>query len=42
MEAIKLNDQQKSDLVAKVKTYFDHNLDYDIGQFDAEFQGSSE
>jgi len=37
MKNMTLNNQHKSDLVAKIKTYFEQNLDYDIGQFDAEF-----
>lgn len=37
MQDIELSTRQKSDLVEKIKTYFQKNLDQDIGQFEAEF-----
>ncbi|GAA6134725.1 DUF2164 domain-containing protein [Oceaniserpentilla sp. 4NH20-0058] len=37
MSELKLDSQQKKDAIEKIKRYFLHNLDQDIGQFDAEF-----
>ena len=34
---VELNAHQKSIIVEKLKVYFDRELDFDIGQFDAEF-----
>lgn len=34
---VELNSHQKSIIVEKLKIYFDRELDFDIGQFDAEF-----
>ena len=37
MQDFKLDADQKNTLVAKIKHYFDVELDQDIGAFDAEF-----
>lgn len=37
MAAIKFSDQQKNEIVEAIQTYFEKELDQDIGQFDAEF-----
>lgn len=37
MQPINLTSQQKSDIVIKIKSYFNAKLDQEIGQFDAEF-----
>ncbi|WP_116364278.1 DUF2164 domain-containing protein [Parahaliea mediterranea] len=37
MDELKLSDEQKSRLVARVKTYVSDELDQDIGAFEAEF-----
>lgn len=37
MAEIKFTDAEKSVIVAKVRQYFDAELDQEIGQFDAEF-----
>lgn len=37
MQPINLTSQQKSDIVNKIKSYFNAKLDQEIGQFDAEF-----
>jgi len=37
MTDITLSDEQKSRLVARLKTYFNDELDQDIGAFEAEF-----
>lgn len=37
MNEIELNDHQKATLVAKIKDYFNEELDQDIGAFEAEF-----
>ena len=34
---VELNSHQKSIIIEKLKIYFDRELDFDIGQFDAEF-----
>lgn len=34
---IKISAQQKTELVEKLKAYFRDEMDYDIGQFEAEF-----
>ena len=34
---VELNPHQKGIIVEKLKIYFDRELDFDIGQFDAEF-----
>ncbi|MEL0629799.1 DUF2164 family protein [Psychromonas aquatilis] len=37
MAAIKFSEQQKNEIVEAIQTYFEKELDQDIGQFDAEF-----
>ncbi len=37
MEALELHSEDKAQLVFKLKAYFQKELDYDLGQFDAEF-----
>jgi len=37
MAAIRFSDQQKNEIVEAIQTYFEKELDQDIGQFDAEF-----
>ena len=37
MSDIEINTRDMEDLVQKVKTYFEHELDQEIGGFDAEF-----
>ncbi|WP_199611510.1 DUF2164 domain-containing protein [Flocculibacter collagenilyticus] len=37
MKKIVLNEQQKAFLISKLQTYFENELDYDLGQFDADF-----
>jgi uncharacterized protein (DUF2164 family) len=34
---IKFSEEEKNQLVTKIQRYFNHELDQDIGQFDAEF-----
>jgi len=37
MKQITWSDEQKADIVGKIKHYFEQELDEEIGQFDAEF-----
>jgi len=37
MSKISFSHHEKSEIVAMIKTYFNEELDQDIGQFDAEF-----
>lgn len=37
MSEIKLDEHQKVEIVAKLKTYFDQEMHQEIGQFEAEF-----
>lgn len=37
MTEIEFTEEEKSVLVQKLKRYFDQELDFEIGQFDAEF-----
>lgn len=37
MKDIEFSRDQKDNMVSKVKTYFNDELDYDIGAFEAEF-----
>lgn len=37
MTEIKFTNEEKSEIVEKVKRYFDEELDQEIGSFDAEF-----
>lgn len=37
MEKLKFSDEEKSQIVKKVKMYFSEELDQEIGGFDAEF-----
>lgn len=37
MTDIKLNDLDKAVLITKLQSYFENELDYELGQFDADF-----
>ncbi len=37
MPTIEFSSQQKGNIIAKIQSYFEQQLDQDIGQFDAEF-----
>lgn len=37
MANIKLSSDNKNELVEKIQTYFAHEMDQELGQFDAEF-----
>ena len=37
MTQITLSEDKKSQLISKLQRYFDSELDYDLGQFDADF-----
>ncbi len=37
MTSIKFSAEEKEQLVTKIQRYFNHELEQDIGQFDAEF-----
>jgi uncharacterized protein (DUF2164 family) len=37
MTDIKLSPDNKAELIGKLQDYFDHELDHELGQFDADF-----